>query len=107
MHSQVIEVDSQQVIEVDSQVIEVEGCTDRSSDCTNRSSDARTGHSCQVIERAGHSSRWIHYCTIHLFFLLFWKSTAFIASSNTALSPSFVLAEHSMYLTALIFLANS
>ena len=47
------------------------------------------------------------YMTTHFFLFLGANKTAFTASSNTVLRFSPVLAEHSRYLTALIFLARS
>ena len=47
------------------------------------------------------------YMSAQRFLLLGAKSTAFTASSKTVFRFSPVLAEHSKYLTALIFLASS
>lgn len=52
---------------------------------------------------------WLVYRTVHFLcrFLIGWgRSTALTASSNTCLSPLWVSAEHSRYLTARILFAN-
>lgn len=53
--------------------------------------------------------QWYLYRIMHLsfFFFLFVKSAARVACSNTSRTPSLVLAEHSKYLYAPIFLRTS
>ena len=64
----------------------------------------------RFAERNMFESIWVVYRIKHFFFLLppFRVSRAArVACSNTSLTPSFVLAEHSRYLVAPIFLRTS